>query len=372
MRSFCLFVTAFLIALFIASGSYAETTYKIRAGDNPYSIAKKFRVSPDDIISINGIDPARLRPGSRIKIPTGKGIKPINTASQVIQGVKDMGTAKKPDDERLYRTNSSFHVVKKGDTISSLSRSYSIPPHTLMAINNLRSAKLKIGQKLALKWPEAADYTVQKGDTIWDISRRFDIDREELIAINGLDTESLKPGQKILLKPPVATTEVKQYETILSQSREEQQNTQHMTEVPAEPVAGLEERLLLFAKKMLDIPYRFGGNSLIGIDCSAYVKKVYSLIGIDLPRSAREQFQEGIPVQEHELTIGDLVFFRTYASYPSHVGIYLGNNLFIHASSKKKRVTIDSLDTPFYVKRFIGAKRLLGLDSKGVELGKDG
>jgi peptidoglycan DL-endopeptidase LytE len=127
---------------------------------------------------------------------------------------------------------------------------------------------------------------------------------------------------------------------------------------------GLQERLILFAKKMLDIPYRFGGNSLLGIDCSAYVKKVYSLIGVDLPRSAREQFHEGIPVDENNLSIGDLVFFRTYASYPSHVGIYLGNNLFIHASSKSRKVTIDSLDTPFYLKRFIGAKRLLDVSAK--------
>ena len=118
-------------------------------------------------------------------------------------------------------------------------------------------------------------------------------------------------------------------------------------------------KIVLFAKKMLDIPYRFGGNSLFGIDCSGYVKKVYSLIGINLPRSAREQFTEGKSVETEELNIGDLVFFKTYASFPSHVGIYLGNNLFIHASSRSKKVTIDSLDTPYYFKRFIGAKRVI-------------
>jgi len=66
----------------------------------------------------------------------------------------------------------------------------------------------------------------------------------------------------------------------------------------------------------------------------------------------------GESVSKEELSMGDLVFFRTYASFPSHVGIYMGNNLFIHASSKNRKVSIDSLDAPYYFKRFIGAKRV--------------
>jgi cell wall-associated NlpC family hydrolase len=64
-------------------------------------------------------------------------------------------------------------------------------------------------------------------------------------------------------------------------------------------------------------------------------------------------------VAKSDLSPGDLVFFRTYAKYPSHVGIYLGDNRFVHASSRDKKVTVESLDTPYYVKRYIGAKRLL-------------
>jgi cell wall-associated NlpC family hydrolase len=89
------------------------------------------------------------------------------------------------------------------------------------------------------------------------------------------------------------------------------------------------------------------------------------MIGINLPRSAREQFHEGMPVDTGDLSIGDLVFFRTYASFPSHVGIYLGDNLFIHASSRGKKVTIDKITEPFYTKRFIGAKRVIGEDTLG-------
>jgi peptidoglycan endopeptidase LytE len=115
---------------------------------------------------------------------------------------------------------------------------------------------------------------------------------------------------------------------------------------------------------MLDVPYRFGGTTLWGLDCSGFVQKTFSFLKLDLPRSAREQFREGEKVAKADLIAGDLVFFRTYAKYPSHVGIYLGDNRFIHASSRDRKVTIDSLDEPYYKEHFLGAKRLL---SEGAE-----
>ncbi len=124
-------------------------------------------------------------------------------------------------------------------------------------------------------------------------------------------------------------------------------------------VEPLQARMIRVAKKMLSIPYLWGGATLRGIDCSAYVRKVYGFLNMELPRSAREQFLVGERVEKGDLSIGDLVFFRTYAKYPSHVGIYLGDNRFIHASSLSREVKISSLDLPYYEKRYIGAKRLL-------------
>jgi cell wall-associated NlpC family hydrolase len=121
----------------------------------------------------------------------------------------------------------------------------------------------------------------------------------------------------------------------------------------------IKDRLLRVAQRMLAVPYRFGGTTLWGLDCSGFVQKTFAFLNLDLPRSAREQFREGAKVEKADLSPGDLVFFRTYAKYPSHVGIYLGDNRFVHASSREKKVTVESLDTPYYVKRYIGAKRLL-------------
>ena len=121
----------------------------------------------------------------------------------------------------------------------------------------------------------------------------------------------------------------------------------------------IKDRLLRVAQRMLAVPYRFGGTTLWGLDCSGFVQKTFAFLNLDLPRSAREQFREGAKVAKADLSPGDLVFFRTYAEYPSHVGIYLGDNRFVHASSRERKVTVESLDTPYYVKRYIGAKRML-------------
>ena len=104
--------------------------------------------------------------------------------------------------------------------------------------------------------------------------------------------------------------------------------------------------------------YRFGGNSRSGIDCSSFVQKVFRELEVSLPRTAREQFEIGNAVSPGDLQKGDLIFFQTYASYPSHVGIYLGNNRMIHASSRDRRVVISPMNTPYYRARFLGAKRI--------------
>lgn len=117
---------------------------------------------------------------------------------------------------------------------------------------------------------------------------------------------------------------------------------------------GIEES----AARFIGTPYLFGGESGSGIDCSSFVQKVFQEHQISLPRTAREQIQLGTDVATSELRKGDLVFFRTYASYPSHVGIYLGDGKMIHASSGKGEVTISDLNSEYYRSRYIGAKRV--------------
>ncbi len=119
-----------------------------------------------------------------------------------------------------------------------------------------------------------------------------------------------------------------------------------------------EEKVLVIgvAKALLGTPYKYGGSTLKGLDCSAFVRKVFGICDIQLPRTAREQLDMGVKIAKHELTEGDLVFFRTAKG--NHVGIFIGEDRFIHASSMAKKVRIDNLSDAYFRKCFVQAVRI--------------
>ncbi|UTR13220.1 NlpC/P60 family protein [Salipaludibacillus sp. LMS25] len=114
------------------------------------------------------------------------------------------------------------------------------------------------------------------------------------------------------------------------------------------------DRLINDAKSLLGSPYVWGGTTPDGFDSSGFIHYVFRQNGIDLPRTHREYWDEGEPVSTPKR--GDIVFFETYQPGPSHAGIYLGNNQFIHTSSSKG-VIITSMDNPYWNPKYIGAKR---------------
>lgn len=105
-------------------------------------------------------------------------------------------------------------------------------------------------------------------------------------------------------------------------------------------------------------PYRYGGSSRGGFDCSGFTSFLYRQKGIQLPHSASAQFHRGRKVSLEELQPGDLVFFSTVRRGISHVGMYVGDGKFVHASSRRRGgVRVDRLDTGYYRERFRGARR---------------
>lgn len=118
------------------------------------------------------------------------------------------------------------------------------------------------------------------------------------------------------------------------------------------------EKIVSVARKYLGVPYKFGGSSPKGFDCSGFLYYVYDKVGIQLPRTAAEQYNTGEAVNKSDLQVGDLVFFETYKPGPSHSGIYVGNNKFIHASASNG-ISISSINDPYYwSSRYYGAKRV--------------
>jgi len=298
-----------------------------------------------------------------------------------------------PSSEALARQT---YQVKPGDTLAGICEKLDIPQETLKAANHLRGNKLKTYQTLTI--PEAKDkktaktsrppasgqdtYLVKKGDTLARIAKMTGVSLAALRELNP-SARSLRVGQTITLRERQRIVQAKASpaETALlkvAPELDEEEGDGGPTDEKAwaeierhkrESAALLgnwnnpeEPKLLVkFAVGFLGAPYRMGGSSVTGVDCSGFVRKIYQIFNIDLPRTALEQSHMGLPVSRSELSEGDLIFFNTRRNM-GHVGIYIGNNEFVHASSRKRGVRIDNLNTPYYDKRFVRAVRLKGTD----------
>ncbi|WP_134703693.1 S-layer homology domain-containing protein [Ammoniphilus sp. YIM 78166] len=121
----------------------------------------------------------------------------------------------------------------------------------------------------------------------------------------------------------------------------------------------LDQRLNRTVQSVLGVPYKFGGTTPKGFDCSGFTSYVYGQLGVDLPRDSRSQFGVGTSVSMSEMEKGDLIFFDTGSGVISHVSIYLGNDKIAHATSTGKNTRIDDID--WYVKnyRVVGVKRVM-------------
>lgn len=118
------------------------------------------------------------------------------------------------------------------------------------------------------------------------------------------------------------------------------------------------EDVVKAASNYLGVPYRSGGESKHGVDCSGLACVVYQSVGIKLPRTSSDQSRFGEAVARNDLEPGDLVFFG-YGHDVSHVGIYAGHGSFIHASNRSRRVRYDRLDNKYFRKRYVTARRVL-------------
>ena len=283
------------------------------------------------------------------------------------------------------------HKLKRNETLTSLAKRYHVSVSELKAVNNLTGNQVKRGTVLIIPPPvesssqvdneSAATYKVKKGETLTKIAKKTGVSVFELKRLNGLTRNNVKPGRVLALRetekaeqaeasaePKLSSRKLqlrhpdlfseKEYESTLAELVEPEQagvvDLQKNTELNPENMKLLKKSAFGF----LGTRYRFGGTSKKGLDCSSFVQQVFRELDVALPRTAREQFEVGNRVLTTDLQKGDLVFFRTYASFPSHVGIYLGNNRMIHASSRDRRVVISALNTPYYRSRYLGAKRI--------------
>ncbi|GGJ58125.1 C40 family peptidase [Deinococcus roseus] len=187
---------------------------------------------------------------------------------------------------------------------------------------------------------QAASYTVKSGDTLSSISRKTKVSIDTLVKLNKLSSSTLAIGQKLQLggsstsKAPAATPAKSQTAQRSSQVR-------------------------VIAASWRGVPYVYGGVSRRGIDCSGFTMTVMKQMGVNLPHSSAAQYNYGTPVSKANLMEGDLVFFAAGGRGISHVGMYLGNGQFIHASTPRTGVIVSSIGEAYYRSTYVGARRVL-------------
>ena len=289
----------------------AKETYRVQHGYTLTGIAGKIGVTPDALKAANQMKDSSLKANQTLIIPSPK--------------IKNVSKSKPSPLQR-----GEVYVVKKRDTLSGIARKTGVPVSELREINRLSGSALKIGQNLSLKKPEPEE-------------------EPELLAEYTGDEFETEGADGAILTPDEAWAEIE---------RRKKENAALLSKwsSPDEP-----KLLVQAAMGFLGAPYRLGGFSAQGIDCSGLVKKIYQFFDIDLPRTANEQSRVGMRIARSDLSEGDLLFFNTRRR-GGHVGIYIGNNEFIHAASRKRGVRVDNLDTPYFNKRFIRAVRLKEID----------
>ncbi|MFM8761643.1 MAG: C40 family peptidase [Polynucleobacter victoriensis] len=159
---------------------------------------------------------------------------------------------------------------------------------------------------------------------------------------------------------------------VLAQSATEPEASNRITSVASQlantvtsSVVDGTESLINNAMQLIGVRYRWGGNTpQSGLDCSGFVRYVFNdTFGFLLPRKSAQMSQVGLEIRKDELRPGDLVFFNTMRHAFSHVGIYVGDNKFIHAPSRGKSIRVDDMTKAYWEKRYNGARRMEGFDA---------
>ena len=282
----------------------------------------------------------------------------------------------------------STYVVAKGDTLTKIAKTSNTTIAQLKEWNKLKNDTIFVGQKLVIQSSKASKpaaktvtvsnektvstYKIEKGDTLSKISKQFGVSIADLQKWNNLQSDKIFVGQVLKLNPTAQISNigepVKEFSNEVTTSTDQQINHQLSKEVPigqvpSKNVQAVYKKVIELANRLIGTPYLYGGNTPEGFDCSGFVRYVYSNAGIDIVRkSSKDYFLTDTTTVETPVP-GDLVFFKdTYIAGISHMGIYLGDGVFIHAGTSG--VELSKLEYEYWNTRFVTYKRFNQLASK--------
>jgi LysM repeat protein len=323
----------------VYAGSAQASTYTVQKGDTLSKIALKHQTSVPKIKELNGLTSDRIYANQTLTVSA------TNEPSQP---------------EVTPSTSTSDYLVKSGDYLGKIAKQFGTTVAELKSLNGLNSDRIYIGQTLKVSATVTtpatpppvvtptpppvensgtAVYAIVNGDTLSKIGLQFNISVQELKSLNGLNSDLIYVGQTLIVKAQAPVV------TIPAPVAPE-----------APPVGEFATALVNAANSVMGVPYAWGGSSLNGFDCSGFIYYAANQAGKKIGRySAEGYYSRTFYVDQPQP--GDLVFFEnTYKKGISHVGIYLGNNQFIHAD-EKKGVSIANLSNPYYTAHFDGFKR---------------
>lgn len=263
--------------------------------------------------------------------------------------------------------DASTYKVRSGDSLSKIAKVNHVSIKQIKEWNHLSSDLIKINQKLSLIAPKShkskkviktktakkvtpaktangttQTYKVKLGDSLSVIAKKYKISVTVLKSLNNLHSDKIKIGQVLKVKGTVTKVIAT---PVFAPPKEVFATT---LDAPVSQV----QAMIAEAKKYIGTPYAWGGVTPSGFDCSGFVDYVYNKVGVSLPRTVATQWNQttsvGFP------NPGDLVFFETYAKGPSHVGIFIGNNKFIHSGSHG--VTITDMTSSYWRTKYLGAR----------------
>lgn len=320
----------------ISTSAFASD-YTVQTGDTLSSIAKKNNLTISELKALNNLKSDSLAIEQQLVLSTTQRSVSVTSAPQK-------------------------YTIVRGDTLTKIANKYGITLAELKLWNNLTTDTIYAGKMLIVKngttpkppttggnesgtkpgqnTQSPKEYVIKSGDSLSKIAVQFNLTVQQLKSMNGLTSDLIFPGQKLIV------------------SGDTEQVTPGGEEKPPTPELSptTDNVVINEAMKLIGVPYQFGGSTIDAFDCSGFIYYTFNKAGKAINRLSSEGYYSR-SYYINSPQPGDLVFFEnTYKPGISHMGIYISDNKFIHASTTNG-VEIMDLSNPYYQKHFDGFKR---------------